>query len=564
MLTRLAISNLATIESITIAFGEGYTVLTGETGAGKSILIDAIQFVLGAKATKHQIRSGAANTTVEAVFDLNASQEARRLLSELEIPADGELVLRRNLQASGRSRAVANDCSISQGKLEELGSNLVNVHGQHDSQLLLNPEKHIDYLDAFGQLEPLRTQVADCHRQFTQKLREKKELHKLAEQRKQRHRELMEGIDELKSARLVPGEEAALRQEHTLLANCEQLALLTGSVSEGLYEGDEAVLPRLSALVSPLKEAAAIDTSLKPLLEQMDPLRFQLEDLYRSLNSYASGLEDDPGRLDHVNTRLAQLERIKRLYGGSEEAALATLKQHERELEELNTGEVQREELNKQINQLAKRLHELATELSKKRRRAADRFDRLIVEQLRELGMTKAVFQTQIEPLENQQAGTPLYSAQGMDKVEFRLSTNPGQNLRPFSKIASGGELSRTMLALKTILAESDPTLTLIFDEVDAGISGALAERVGYKLRALGETHQVLCVTHLPQIAALSANHVLVSKEMQQHQTYTRVTPLSEKEKVQEVARLLSGIDVSDHSLASAEEMVNRGRQAQL
>ncbi len=564
MLFRLAISNLATIESLTIEFSEGFTVLTGETGAGKSILIDAIQLVLGGKAAKHQIRSGAENTTVEAVFDLSASPEARGLLAELEIPADGELVLRRSLQANGRSRALANDCSVSQARLEELGGYLVNVHGQHDNQLLLNPEKHIDYLDAFGELEPLRGEVAACHGSYTRRLKERTALQEAAEQRERRCQELEAQIDELQSAHLSPSEEAALRHEHTLLAHAEQLALLTGSVCEGLYEGESAVMTRLGALIPALKDAAAIDETLKPLLDQFDPIRFQLEDLHRALNTYSTGLEGDPGRLEQVNTRLAQIERIKRLYGGSVEAALDMLAENERELETLNRSEVQLEELNKQISQLAKRLHDLATRLSAQRRQAAERFDRLIVEQLRELGMAKAAFQTQIDTLESSEGGTPLYSAKGADKVEFSLSTNPGQGLRPFSRVASGGELSRTMLALKTILAKTDPTRTLIFDEVDAGIGGSLAERVGHKLRSLGETHQVLCVTHLPQIAAVGSHHVLVSKEVAQSQTYTRITPITEKEKVAEVARMLSGINVSDQSLASAEEMVNKGRQAEL
>lgn len=561
VLTRLAIANLATIESLAVEFEQGFTVLTGETGAGKSILIDAIQLVLGAKGAAHQIRTGAQQTTVEAVFDIRTLPAVRALLDELEIPAEPELVLRRNLNVGGRSRALANDCTISQARLEELGTLLVNVHGQHDNQQLLRPEKHIDYLDAYGGLENLKAEVGDCHRQYTQALKERRELRDQAQQREARREDLTNEIEELRLAGLAAGEEEALRHEHTLLAHAEQLALLTGSVCQGLYEGEDAVLPRLAALAPALKEARGIDGSLAPLLEQLDPIRFQLEDLYRQLNTYATGLEADPARLEQVNSRLAQIERMKRLYGGSVEAALARLAENERELESHERGGLKEEELGRQIGQLAKRLHDLSNTLSGRRATAAGQFDQLIVEQLRALGMEKAVFQTQIEPLKGQDGGA-LYSANGMDKVEFKLSTNAGQKLRPFARIASGGELSRTMLALKSILAKSDTTRTLIFDEVDAGISGALAEKVGHRLRDLGETHQVLCITHLPQIAALGANNVLVSKEMQERQTFTRITPLDEQQKVAEVARLLSGIEVSDHSLASAEEMVNRGRQA--
>lgn len=561
MLTRLVISNLATIESLSIEFNAGFTVLTGETGAGKSILIDAIQLVLGAKGAVHQVRTGANQTTIEAEFDISGIEEAKALLAELEIPADKVLVVRRLLNAEGRNRAVANDCTISQARLEELGILLVNLHGQHDSQQLLKAEKHIDYLDAFGGLEGLRTEVRNRHRDYTQAVRDRNELREQAEQRQLRREDLINSVEELRLAGLKSGEEEELRREHNMLAHAEQLAMLTGAVCEGLYEGDEAVLTRLSALEPSLKQASGIDESLKPLHDQLDPIRFQLEDLYRNLSRYTAGLEADPARLEEVNTRLAQLERIKRLYGGSVEAALARLAADKAELENFDEGRRTEEELNQLISQLARRLHEQAGSLSRQRSDTATKFDRLIVAQLKALGMEKAIFQTLMEPMRGSD-GETLYSGTGMDKVEFRLSTNPGQNLRPFSRIASGGELSRTMLALKSILAETDSTPTLIFDEVDAGISGATAEMVGTKLRTLGKTHQVFCVTHLPQIAALGGTHVLVSKESRQHQTFTRITPLGEKEKVAEVARLLSGIDVSDHSMASAEEMVNRARRA--
>lgn len=560
MLTRLVISNLATIESLSIEFNEGFTVLTGEAGAGKSILIDAIQLVLGAKGAVHQVRSGAEQTIIEAEFDIKGIGDAKALLEELEIPENGALVLRRLLSVGGRNRAVANDCTISQARLEELGTLLVNVHGQHDNQQLLKTEKHVQYLDAFGGLELQRTEITTCHREYTQAIRERRELREQAEQRRRHREELVNAVEELRLAGLKEGEEEELRQEHTLLAHAEQLARLTGSVCNGLYEGEDAVLTRISAMAPSLKEAAEIDQSLTPLVEQLDPIRFQLEDLYRILNSYTSGLEANPARLEEVNTRLALLERIKRLYGGSVEAAIGRLASDEVELEGFDRGQRSEEELNGQVSQLAKRLHDLSGKLSALRSEAAARFDQLIEEQLKALGMGKAVFQTLIEPLRGDDGNT-LYSGSGMDKVEFRLSTNPGQNLRPFSRIASGGELSRTMLALKTILAKSDATPTLIFDEVDAGISGATAEMVGSKLRSLGEIHQVFCVTHLPQIAALGGSHVLVTKELHQHETFTRIASLSEKEKVAEVARLLSGINVSDHSVASAEEMLTRGRR---
>jgi DNA repair protein RecN (Recombination protein N) len=295
-------------------------------------------------------------------------------------------------------------------------------------------------------------------------------------------------------------------------------------------------------------------------LEQMAPLAIQLEDLYRSLRAHAAGLEADPLRLEGINTRLAELEKIKRRYGPEVETALARLAEGEEEWSALENVEENLGALESRLAEVAAQLHAFSVKLSRKRGEAAARFDQAIAIQLGELGMERAGFETRIAPLAAPAGKTPSYAATGMDTVEFLLSTNPGQALRPLSRIASGGELSRTMLALKTILAKADPTITLIFDEVDAGISGRMAEIVGRKLRTLGETHQVLCVTHLPQIAALGHQNVRVSKHAADGETFTRVEPLDEKAKVEEVARLLSGLRITSHSLASAEEMVNRGR----
>ena len=562
MLARLTIANLATIRSLSIEFEQGFTVLTGETGAGKSILIDAIRFVLGAKADAEQIRSGEGQTTVEATFRFSGLAEVETLLSDLGIPAEGELVLRRTLHGTGRSRAVANDCTISQPNLEKLAAYLVNIHGQHDNQLLLNPETHQDFLDAFGGLGNLKAEVESGHRDYTRLLRERKALKDLAEQREERRGELARQMEEIGSAALSPGEEEGLRQDHARLSNLETLTRLTGGARENLYEGENSLLARLAQLTLELKQAAAIDERLAGTVAQVEPLRFQLEDLYRTLGDYTARLEADPGELDRINARLAEIEKIKRRYGGSIAAALELLMENERELGVLERADTTAAELDEQIGAVAGRLHDFSRRLSEGRKGAATDLDRLITDQLRTLGMEKAIFETRIKPLSNSAGQTPFYTAKGTERVDFQLTTNPGQKLRPLSRIASGGELSRIMLALKSILAKTDPTRTLIFDEVDAGIGGSLAEIVGTELRGLGESHQVLCVTHLPQIAAMSTGHLRVTKEITGGETFTRAAALSEPERVQEVARMLSGFKVSDTSLASAQEMVNRGRQA--
>ncbi|HKI98946.1 MAG TPA: DNA repair protein RecN [bacterium] len=562
MLTRLVISNLATIASLAIDFESGFTVLTGETGAGKSILIDALRFALGGRAAADQVRTGARQTLVEAVFDVSAQPDVTARLEELGIPCSGELTVRRLLQESGRSRALANDCAITQARLEELGRYLVNIHGQHDNQMLLDDATHIDFLDAYGGLLALRAQTAEAHGAYLRLLRERKSLREQAGEREHRRDELALAVEELRAANPAADEETTLREEHARLTHADQLAALMGAACDALSDGELPISARLGEVAQQVQQAASIDARLRPQAEQVGPLLIQLDELYQGLRAYGAGLDADPQRLEIVNARLAELEKLGRRYGGDLASALRFLTEAETELAGLDTAEESLSRLDAEVQEMAGKLHSLSTKLTAYRKEAAARLDEAITTQLRELGMERAVFETRIAPLPPAGNGAPTYSQTGMDSVEFLLSTNAGQAVRPLSRIASGGELSRTMLALKTVLTQADPTGTLIFDEVDAGVSGRVAEIVGRKLRALGATHQVLCVTHLPQIAALGNRHVRVSKHAEAGQTFTRAEPLDEREQVQEVARLLSGIEVTSRSLASAEEMVTRGRQA--
>ncbi|MCH8074671.1 MAG: DNA repair protein RecN [SAR324 cluster bacterium] len=562
VLTRLTIHNLATIESLTLELEGGFTVLTGETGAGKSILIEAIRFVLGEKSSPHHIRTGTRRTMVEAIFDMTSLPEVRRLLNEMEIPGDGELTLRRMLAENGRSRAVANDCAITQTRLETLGGFLVNIHGQQDHQMLLDPATHLEFLDAFGGLVPLRGEVAGAHGEYTGLLTRRKTLREQQAEGERRLDELTAMVSDLKAANLSPGEDGALQRELALLANSENLTRLLSEACEALDEGDAPILQRLGEVTRWIEEAAALDERLRPFTDQLGPMRFQLDDLHRSLRSHAAALEPDPNRLDAIHARLAELEKIKRVHGNDLSIALADLEAGERELAERESDDDALRTLDEEIGKVAGKLHDLSGNLSRQRHESGTRLNGFIISQLEALGMEKAVFEIRLEPLRNADGKTPSYAPTGMDSGEFMLSTNPGQDLRPLRRIASGGELSRTMLAMKSVLAKTDPTKTLIFDEVDAGISGKISQIVGQKLRELGETHQVLCVTHQPQIAALGTRHVLVSKATEKGQTYTRAETLEGPEKVKEVARLLSGIDITTHSLASAEEMLSQGENA--
>ena len=562
MLRRLAISNLATIDSITLECAPGFTVLTGETGAGKSILIEGLRFVLGGRGSADQVRSGAPRTLVEAEFDLPAGSHAGALLASLDIPADGTLNLRRMLGENGRSRALANDCVISQTKLEELGNLLVNIHGQHDNQQLLTPATHVDFLDAHGNLLHLRGEVARLYNRYAALLARRREHQAHQAEQQARMETLRETVEALRAAELKEGEAEELAAEHRLLANAEQLAALLSGITDTLYEGDHPVLATLRETEAQLTQARDIDPALEAALAQMPTLRLQVEDIYQTVRGRLAQLEGDPGRLDWINARLATLEQLQRRYATDVPGLMTRLEADSAELARLEDQELEGEGMEREVSQLASELHSESSKLSAARAQAAQSLEAAVQGQLQELGMEKARFQVRMEPLVSPSGKTPSYSVQGMDKVEFQLSANPGQDPRPLARIASGGELSRTMLALKTVLAAADPTTTLIFDEVDAGISGRMAEIVGRKLRALGNGHQVLCVTHLPQIAALGAQHVLVEKTERGGHTFTSVAHLDDGGQVREVARLLSGIDISDSSLAAAREMVQKGRAA--
>ncbi|MFI5401217.1 MAG: DNA repair protein RecN, partial [SAR324 cluster bacterium] len=525
MLTRLAVSNFATIESLAIEFHLGFTVLTGETGAGKSILIGALRLVLGAPAAQDQVRAGATQTSVEACFDLAHLSQVREQLIELGIPVERELVLRRTLHASGRSRALANDCAVTQAKLEDIGAFLVNIHGQHDHQQLLDHRTHLTFLDAFAGLDGHREAVREAHGQHAAALKSLRELEVRALEQEAMRQGLQETIAALETADLHEGEEEAVRQSLHALAHAEELLRLIDGAAQMLSEGDASLLNQLGRVTQLLNEAAGLDPAIAPILAQLLPLQIQLDDAYRTVRDYGARLDAEPQRLEQLQARLAQLERVKRLHGGSVAAAMARLEAARRDLGALEGIADALAEQRAEAAKLATRLHALAVDLSRRRREAAQRFDEQIVRQLNELGMNKARFQTHIETSDASPQDVSAIHATGMERIEFLLSTNPGHPPRPLARIASGGELSRTMLALKTVLADVDPTRTLVFDEVDAGISGAVAEIVGGKLRALGRGRQVLCITHLPQIAAQGQQHLRVAKTTEGGQTFTTLIP---------------------------------------
>ena len=560
VLIRLAISNLATIRKLSIEFEEGFTVLTGETGAGKSVMIDALRFALGGKASPFSVREGSNHSSVEAVFDVSRSPRIMAELDKLELGGSGELVLRRLLYANGRTRSLMNESTVSQATLETLSRELVNIHGQHDNQALLRPESHLIFLDALAGLNTLREEVAECFRRYTGLQRKQQTQRERQSANMLRDRELREILEEIQSSNPLPGEDSELLRECQVLAHAEQLLGTIGHVREELYEREQSIVSEVQALGQRLAGAAEIDQSLEPTAAQLHSLGLQLEDTYQTLRGYSAGLEADPQRLNWVNTRLAELEKLKRRFGGGIPAVLETYEAGRLELSALEQSAQDESGLAAEIRTVAAQLHALSQKLSEQRRKARGRFEAGVLGHMKDLGMEQAQFVSQIQALSAPTGKTPYYTAQGADQVEFLLSANPGHAPRPLAHIASGGELSRIMLALKTVLAATDSTPTLIFDEVDQGISGSIAEKTGNKLRALAGTHQVVCITHLPQIAAMGHHHLLVEKFQENDGAETRINPLNPEQQVREVARLLSGLTVSGHSLASAQEMVNKAK----
>ena len=553
MLLHLRIQNLATIENLEIDFFDGFSIMTGETGAGKSIMIDGLQLLLGDRADFGLIRQGSSQALVEGTFDISNQAEIKKLLSEADIPHENELLIRRVLNTNNRQKRFLNDTSVTQGLLAEVGRGLVHIHGQHDNQALLDSSRHIDFLDAFGNLFPTREALREGHKKWTKKRREQDEWQERLANRIDRQMLLEAQFQELSSLNLEPQEMDALETESKMLAHAEQLLNLYGGMQTILYEEDGSIVEVLSNLKRQLQDAERMDPGCAALLENLDQSLLQLDELSQSLRHRQARIEDNPERLAWVNDRLSLLQSMQRKYRVNHTTQLIELcERHQTELQALQNLEEDASVLEEEIDELVKTLQEHSTNLSSERKKAAKKLDESISKELRELGMSRARFETSFEKKYDDS-----FSSNGADRVEFMLSVNPGQPLRPLVKIASGGELSRVMLAIQTILT-TDTVETLIFDEVDTGISGGVAETVGRKLAHLGKRQQTLCITHLPQIAAFAKHHYAVTKSTENDQTYTFIEDLDKQQAITEIARLLDGSEITNQALKLAREMRKR------
>jgi DNA repair protein RecN (Recombination protein N) len=541
MLTQLTIQNFALIDRLGIEFGEGFNILTGETGAGKSILIDAIAAALGARVGVEMIRSGTERALVEAAFEV-APDAAAPLADWAE---DGAIILAREISRSGRSVFRLNGRMCTASTVREVAASLIDLHGQHEHQSLLATERHAEYLEGWagGDLLAVRRRAAEL---FTA-LRETRAA--LAELRRS-ERELAQKVDlyrfqaeEIDAAALQPDEERTLEADRLLLASAEKLHAGSGAALAALAQGEPSAEDLLATAAVELGNLAGVDARLQPVAELVESAAVAAQEAARELRGYHEAVEFNPERLQQVMERLEMLRRLKRKYGDSVEEILAYRERIGSELEALEHAGRQEEDLTEQASQLAGELAGAVERVYRARVSAARRFDRLVAEQLRELGMQQTRFETQIA------AGDPEALDRGLPAVlgpvEFLISPNPGEPLRPLARIASGGEISRVMLALKTVMAAASPVPTLIFDEIDAGVGGRTAEVLGRKLASLGQANQVLCITHLPQIACLAAAHFQVRKQVSGNRTVVHVSRLEEGSRVAELARMLGGAEAT-------------------
>ncbi|RII30619.1 MAG: DNA repair protein RecN [Geobacter sp.] len=548
MLTDLSIKNVAIIDSLHLALGPGLTVLTGETGAGKSIIIDAVGLIMGARASNDLIRTGSDEAVVEAIFDISGLPEIGQQLEEAGLEADSELLIKRSISRSGKNRIFINGGMATLALLVDLARRLVNIYGQHESQTLLKPENHLLLLDAYAGSAPLRSEFAKMFAQI-QTVRER--LEQLDEQEREAARKLdllSFQSAEIAAADLRPGEEEELDEQRQVLANAERLCNSSAESFERLYGGDGAILGQLRRITGSIADLATIDHRLDELAANLESTYLQLEDAAISLRDYASGIESDPAMLQKVEDRLDLIGRLRKKYAPTVAEIMAFKERVDVELDQLRGREQDRRHLEEELDLLSAELDKLGAKLTEQRTNAIAGLKAALETEAHQLAMKNAVFEIALEPL-------PEPRTSGFERIEFLFSPNPGEPPRPLARIASGGELSRLMLAIKQVLPEGDVP-TLVFDEVDTGIGGATSELVGRKLKNVANSQQVLCITHLPQVAVFADHHLLVNKLVKDGRTTTQVMPLAAHARTNEIARMLAGSTITESALSHAADML--------
>jgi DNA repair protein RecN (Recombination protein N) len=537
MLRYLAIRHLAVIDRLELEFGPGLTVLTGETGAGKSILVGAVGLLVGGRASADLVRTGEDTATIEAAFDTHDGRE---------------VIVRREVSAQGRSRAFVDGALATSASLRELAGTLVDLHGQHEHQVLLDPATHLDVLDAYAQLEDPRSTVGDLFVTWQTARAERDRFASGQRESAARAEFIAFQLSEIDRVDPKADEDEELASTRQVLANADKLQRLCADAYQALYEGDGAALGSLGVVWRKVAELAAIDERFAPHVAAKDAVKAPLEDLAYFLRSYSADIDASPARLQEVEDRLAALERLKKKHGPTMADVIAKREQMKSDLHAVEHGSEHAAELESRLAAASSAYLKLAGELSLLRHEAAPRLSRALERSLADLAMARTRCDVRFVPAQSDAE----WSARGTEQAEFYISPNPGEDLKPLAKIASGGELSRIMLALKTLGSTDAPGKTLIFDEVDTGVGGAVADVVGLRLQELSSRFQVLCITHLPQIAAYGQSHLSISKSVKQGRTLTRVDRLDADARQEELARMIGGAEVSAAVRASAREML--------
>ncbi len=554
MIYNLTIKNIALIHELVLQFEEGLNVLSGETGAGKSIIVDSMNLILGERADRELIRTGESGARVEAVFYLDNSPLSD-LFEKYGVNEADELIISRELTIDGRNTCRINGAVVNLATLKEFTDRIVDLHGQHEHQYLLQSKTHISFVDAFGgvQVEQIKNSVSRLYKEYKSLMRERDMIGGSPEERARSIDLLKFVIDEIENAAVKPGEESSLREELAAMVNAEKIAGALEGCHSVLYADQDSVLSRIARISRELEGISSYSEKYASIAERLGEIYYNLEDVAQEAQKECESVFYDQERVIEIQERLDILFALKRKYGGSEESIVDYLKESAEKLEKLENSDKMLAQVEKNLDSVKRKLYEQYLVLSKKRREISQELKRQIESELKDLGMSTSRFEVRFEDLPSFES--TAFSESGPDKIEFTISTNIGEPLKPLSKIVSGGEVSRIMLAFKNVLANTDSISTLIFDEIDTGISGNMAHVVAEKLSKISRRKQVICVTHLPQIAAIADANYLISKNLHDGKMLTHVEKLDENGKISEVSRLSGGGD-SKSSLDHASEMI--------
>jgi DNA repair protein RecN (Recombination protein N) len=560
MLSLLRIKNIALIDDLEIEFAEGLNLLTGETGSGKSIIVDSLSALTGERLTADLIKEGADSARIEGLFLMKFDENLTKMLEEIGVEIEKnnriELLIRREISRS-KNRVFINDRLVTQSFLKKLGSLLVDIHAQGEQSSLLNVSTHLEMLDEYARLSELRNKISTLFSEFVIVKKQIEDI-KSKEAENLRKLDILKfQIEEIKKVNPKEGEEEALEEERRKLSNIEKISTLSQESYALLYENEESILTNLEKIIRKIEELSEYDSRFKFYLQELQNSYALIEDLSVSMRSYVSTLEFSPEKLEEIEVRLAEISQLKRKYGGSIKSVLEFLKNAEKELEIIENAEFYQEKLQKRLETLRSEYLELAGELHRKRLEYAQKFEKEVEENLKKVALEKAIFKVKV--LANE--GEENFTAKGFDEVEFYFTANIGESPKPLAKIASGGEASRLMLVLKTVAKAAATPLetpkTMVFDEVDVGVSSEVAKAVGAKLKELAEFHQVLCVTHQPQVASFADHHFFIRKYFEENKTKVTVRKLdSFDERKAEIARMLAGEKFSQTAMKHAEEML--------